>query len=77
MRPLKDLAVLNNRLDAISYLCQPRHAEVLKSLQSYVKNIKNVAVSVKNFQSAEEGLAMRLKYTVIKVSLPPLKGNMF
>ena len=45
VRPLKDLQVLEQRLDAIAYLTEPRHAEVLTSLQSCLKHIKNVAVS--------------------------------
>ena len=37
--------MLKQRLDAIAYLTQPRNAEVLNSLQSCLKHIKNVAVS--------------------------------
>ncbi|XP_076441308.1 mutS protein homolog 5-like [Babylonia areolata] len=43
LRPLKDLKTLGQRLDTISFLTQSHNAEVLSSLQSCLKHIKNVA----------------------------------
>ncbi|XP_070196128.1 mutS protein homolog 5-like isoform X2 [Littorina saxatilis] len=42
VRPLKNLSMLKQRLDAISFLTQPRNIEVLSSLQSNLKHVKNV-----------------------------------
>ena len=44
-RPLRDLTVLQQRLDAISLLTSPRHVDVTSSLSDCLKHIKNIPVS--------------------------------
>lgn len=45
LRPLQDVSVLQQRLEAVSYFISPRNVELVTSLQDCLKNVKNVTVS--------------------------------
>lgn len=45
-RPLKDITTLQQRLDTIEYLLQPKHADRLSSFQDYLKHIRHIPVSL-------------------------------
>ena len=44
-RPLRDLAVLTQRQDAVSLLCSPAHSDTAASLCDCLKQVKNIPVS--------------------------------
>ena len=45
LRPLKDISVLRQRLDAIEFLSSVKHNDIVSSLTDCLKNIKNIPVS--------------------------------
>ena len=45
LRPLKDISVLRQRLDAIEFLSSVKHNNIVSSLTDCLKNIKNIPVS--------------------------------
>lgn len=46
LRPLKDVTTLQQRLDTIEYLLQPKHADQLSCFQEYLKHIRHIPVSL-------------------------------
>ena len=48
LRPLKDITTLQQRLDTIEYLLQPKHADQLSSFQDYLKHIRHIPVRYSN-----------------------------
>ncbi|XP_065905616.1 mutS protein homolog 5-like [Dysidea avara] len=42
LRPLKDITTLQQRLDTIEFLLQPKHADQLSSFQEYLKHIRHI-----------------------------------
>ena len=50
MQPLKNIDILNERLNAVDYFTNPRHIEVVSSLQSCLKNVRNIPVSSNEYK---------------------------
>jgi DNA mismatch repair ATPase MutS len=42
--PLRDIALINERLDTIEFFLTPKNIEVASSLQNCLKNIKHLGV---------------------------------